>query len=205
VSRTRQAPGSYRPGVSLLHRARPGAKLLGLLVLGVCIVMFREWIVGLAALALSLSLAYTAGLRGHELWRITRAFAIFGVLLFVFQTWQQGWHQGVAIVSGVFALIVAASAVTASTAVTDMLDTVVWLLRPFRRLGVSPERVSLAFSLAFRSLPVAYELAAETREAARARGLERNPRALLIPFVLRMVLHAQHTGSALHARGIDDD
>ena len=44
-----------------------------------------------------------------------------------------------------------------------------------------------------------------TRDAARARGLERNPRAYLTPLVIRVVAHARATGDALHARGIGDD
>ena len=198
-------PGVYRPGNSLLHRLRPGAKLLALLVLGGVIVAFRTWPVGISALALSVVLALVAGLRGNEFLRLIRGFAIVGALLFAFQSWQSGWAHGIAVVSGLFALILAASAVTASTATDDMQATIVWLLRPFRPLGVSPERVSLTFALAIRSLPLAYELAAETREAAKARGLERDPRALVIPFVLRTIAHAKQTGAALHARGLDDE
>ena len=198
------APGAYRPGRSPLHRLRPGAKLLGLFLLGIAVVVFRNWVFGLSACAFGLALALVAGLRGGEILRITRSFALVGILLFAFQTWQRDWQHGVAVVAGILALILAASAVTASTATDDLLDTVTWSLRPLRPLGVSPERVALTFSLAIRALPLAFQLAAEAREAARARGLDRNPRALLIPFVLRMVMHARQTGQALHARGLDD-
>lgn len=198
------APGVHRPGHSFLHRLRPGAKLLGLFAFGIAVVATRGWVSGLVALFIGLALAVTAGLRARELLRIGRGFALVGVLLFAFQAWQRDWQHGVAVVTGLFALILVASAITASTAVDDMLDTVTWSLRPLRPLGVSPERVALAFSLAIRALPLAFELARETREAARARGLERNPRALLIPFVLRMVAHSRQTGAALHARGLDD-
>lgn len=199
-----QAPGAYRPGSTFLHRLWPGAKLLGLFAFGIAVVATRGWITGLVALAVALVLALVAGLRSRELARLARGFALVGILLFTFQTWQQGWQFGVAVVAGLFALILAASAVTASTAVDDMLDTVTRALRPLRPLGVAPERVALTFSLAIRALPLAFELARETRDAARARGLERNPRALLIPFVLRMVAHSRQTGAALQARGLDD-
>lgn len=199
-----QAPGAYRPGSTFLHRLWPGAKLLGLFAFGIAVVATRGWITGLVALAVALALALVAGLRSRELARLARGFALVGILLFAFQTWQQGWQFGVAVVAGLFALILAASAVTASTAVDDMLDTVTRALRPLRPLGVAPERVALTFSLAIRALPLAFELARETRDAARARGLERNPRALLIPFVLRMVAHSRQTGAALQARGLDD-
>jgi len=207
------APGAYRPGSSPLHRLRPGAKLLGLFAFGVAIVAapavcrglgVAAWPVVLVALGLGLLSALVAGLRGRELGRVTRGFALIGILLFAFQAWQRGWESGVAVVAGILALILAASAVTASTAVDDMLDTVTFALRPLRPFGVSPDRVALAFALAIRSLPLAFQLAAETRDAARARGLERSPRALLVPFVLRMVAHSSRTGAAMQARGLDD-
>ncbi len=206
-------PGAYRPGNSPLHRLRPGAKLLGLIAFGVVVVAvpgisgamgLSGWILALFALAIGLVLGVAAGLRARELARIGLGFALVGVLLFAFQAWQRGWESGVEVVAGIVALILAASAVTASTATDDMLDTLTWVLRPLRPVGVSPERVSLAFALAIRSLPLSFQLAAETRDAARARGLERSPRALLVPFVLRMVAHSTRTGAALQARGLDD-
>jgi biotin transport system permease protein len=44
----------------------------------------------------------------------------------------------------------------------------------------------------------------ESRDAARARGLDRDPRALVIPAAVRMVGHARATGDALAARGLGD-
>jgi biotin transport system permease protein len=64
--------------------------------------------------------------------------------------------------------------------------------------------VALAFSLMIRGIPTTIQLASETRQAAMARGLERNPRALVTPMVLRTVAHARATGEALHARGVGD-
>src|SRR5699024_2225429 len=92
--------------------------------------------------------------------------------------------------------------VTATTPVTAMLDALTTGLRPLSRVGIHPGRVALAFALTLRTIPYAIELAAETRDAARARGLERHPRARLIPLVLRMVAHARTTGDALWARDV---
>lgn len=206
-------PAAYRPGRSLLHRIRPGAKLLGLLAFGIVVVVapgaarangLNGWWLALVWLAVGVALALGGGLRGREILRILRGFAVFAVLLFAFQAWQRGWEEGVEVVGGLLALILAASALTASTSVDAMLDTVTRGLGPLRPLGVSPDRVALAIALAIRSLPLAFQLAVETRDAARARGLGRNLRALLVPFVLRMVAHSKRTGAALQARGLDD-
>ncbi len=197
--------GAYRPGDSVLHRLRPGAKLLGLCLLGIAVVAVPGWPSALIALALGASLALVSGMGAGGVLRAVRGFAIVTVLLFAFQAWQNGWERGLEVVADLLALILAASAVTASTASDDMLDTLVWALGPLRPWGVSPERVALTFSLAFRAIPLAIDIARETRAAARARGLDRNLRAYATPLVLRMVAHARHTGEALQARGLGDD
>ncbi len=85
------------------------------------------------------------------------------------------------------------------------MDAVGRGLRPLRPLGVDPQAGALAFSLMLRAIPSTILLAEESRHAALARGLERSPRALLVPFVIRTVARARDTGDALHARGIGDD
>jgi biotin transport system permease protein len=94
---------------------------------------------------------------------------------------------------------------TVTTPVDEVLDAITRALRPLRRLGVDPEKVALAFSLVLRAIPTTVAIADETRDAARARGLERDPRARLTPLVLRVVAQARATGEALHARGLGDD
>lgn len=197
--------GAYRPGTGPLHRLRPGAKLLGLFAFATAVVAAHGVPSTAVALGLALALAVVAGLRGRDLWRVTRGFAFIAVPLFAFQWWQRGWEHGFEVVGDLLALILAASAVTASTAAADMLDTIAWALGPLRPLGVKPDRVALAFSLVIRSIPSILGIAHETRAAARARGLDRDPRALVIPLVLRTVAHAQLTGEALAARGIGED
>lgn len=197
--------GAYLPGNTLLHQLRPGAKLLGLFAFATVVVALRGVPSTAIALGIAVGIAILAGLRGRDFWRVARGFAIVAVPLFAFQAWQNGWERGFEVVGDLFTLILAASAVTASTAVSDMLDTVTWALQPLRPLGVNPERVAFAFSLVIRSIPSILEVAQETRAAARARGLERSLRARVVPLVLRTVSHAQLTGEALAARGIGDD
>ncbi|WP_053382987.1 energy-coupling factor transporter transmembrane component T family protein [Leucobacter celer] len=197
--------GSYRPGRGPLHRLRPGAKLLGLFGFAIIVMWTSGVLVSAVWLGIAVALAILAGLRGRDLWRVGRRFALVAIPLFAFQAWQHGWERGFEVVGDLFALILAASAVTASTAVEDMIDTITWALGPLRGLGVKPDRVALSFSLVIRAIPSILGIASETREAARARGLERDPRALLVPFVVRTVAHAHATGEALAARGIGEE
>lgn len=196
--------GLYQPGTSPLHRVTPGPKLVGLFLLAVVVLVANGPWTGVAFVALALALAALGGLSPRSLVRALRPFLIVAVLLLAFNAWQNGWPRAVEVVADLTALILAATVLTATTAVNDLLDTIVRSLRPFRRVGVDPDRVGLSFSLMLRALPGTIELAAETRDAARARGLERSIRARTIPLVLRVVARARDTGDALHARGVLD-
>lgn len=197
--------GQYVTGTGPLHLLRPGVKLAGLFFFAVATMVFTGVPSSLVFLALGVVLALVAGVRRGALWRLFWGFSLIAVLIFGFHVWQTGWQRGVEVVADLFALILAASALTASTAVADMLETFTFLLRPFVVLGLRPERVGFALTLVITMIPRLFGVASETRDAARARGLERDPRAMLVPFVLRTVTVAEATGEALHARGFGDD
>lgn len=197
--------GAYIASQGPLHTLRPGAKLLGLFAFAIATIAVPGWVSALCALGIGVALALVAGLRGRDFWRVARAFALVGIPLFAFQSWSSGWERGIEVIADILALILAASAVTASTRASDMLDTIAWSLTPLARFGVDTERVSLTFSLAIRMIPTVQDLARDAQQAARARGLDRSLRARTVPLVLRTVSQAQLTGQALAARGIGDE
>jgi biotin transport system permease protein len=196
--------GSYRPGSTALHRMPAGAKLLALLVAGVVVVSVRGPWPALGFLAGALVLVAWARMRPRLVLSSLRGLLLVVVLLAGYQLWQRGWEQAVESVADLVALVLMATVLTVTTPVDEVLDTVTRALRPLRRVGVDPERVALAFSLMIRAIPTTIEIADETRDAAVARGLQRDPRARLTPMVIRVVAHARTTGDALHARGIGD-
>ncbi|WP_286930895.1 MULTISPECIES: energy-coupling factor transporter transmembrane component T family protein [Aeromicrobium] len=196
--------GMYQPGTSPLHRLSPGPKLVGLFLLAIAVLVAKGPWTGVGFVVLAIALAALGSLSPSSVLRALRPFVIVAILLLTFNAWQNGWPRAVEVVADLTALILAATVLTATTAVNDLLDTIVRSLGPFRRFGVDPDRVGLTFSLMLRALPGTIELAAETRDAARARGLERSIRARTIPLVLRVVARARDTGDALHARGVLD-
>lgn len=200
-----QLMGVYQPGTTLLHRVPAGAKLLTMAVLSLVVVTWRSPVATAALLVAVLGLLLWARVRVRLLLRTLRGLLVLVVLLSAWQAWQRGWEHAFTVVGSLVGLILLATVLTVTTSVDEMLDTLVRALGPARRLGVDPERVALAFSLMVRGIPTTLDLAVETRQAAMARGLERHPRALLVPMVLRSVAHARATGEALHARGIADD
>ena len=197
--------GMHRPGTTWLHRLPAGAKLLGLLVLAVVVVVVRGPVSAVVVLAAAVGLGAYAGLTAREGLRTLRGLLLVAVLLGGFQAWNNGWARAVESVGDLLALVVLATVLTLTTPVDEVLDALVIAMRPLRRLGVDPDRVALTISLALRAIPTTVAIAEETRDAAVARGLERSPRARLVPLVVRVVAHARATGDALHARGVGDD
>ena len=196
--------GVYRPGSTVLPRVPPGPKLAALAVWSVVVVTFRGPVTSPVFLLLGVAAAAASGLALRPALRSMRPLLLMLVLVAAFQTWQRGPEVAVTVVGSLLALFLAGLAFTATTAVDDLLGTVERLVGPLRHVGVRPERLALAFALVLRALPVVLEAARETRAAARARGLERSPRALLVPFAIRVVAHAYATGDALAARGLGD-
>lgn len=197
--------GAYRPGTTLIHRIPAGPKLGLLALFGIATVLAPGVWAALGFLAASFGLVLWVRMPVRSTVRALRPLMIVTVFVMAFQVWQNGWTTAVDVAAGLMAPIIAALVFTATTSIDSMLDAISRGLEPFRRFGVNPEKIALAFSLVLRAIPGILEIAQETRAAAKARGLERNPRALLVPMAIRTVAQAYDTGAALHARGIGDD
>lgn len=195
--------GVHRPGDSLLHRAPAGPKLVVLAVFSIAVVATRSAALAPVFLVLALAAAAVGRVRLGTLLRAGRAVLVLALLAGAVQWWVDGPAKAVETLVDLLALALAAVTLSATTPVNAVLDALVRGLAPLRRVGVSPERVALAVSLAIGALPGTVALALETRDAARARGL-RHPRAYLTPFVVRVVARAHEQGDALAARGLGD-
>lgn len=197
--------GAYRPGRTPLHRLPAGTKLLALMAVGITVVLVRGPVSGVVFLGLAVAVLASAraGLRMTVL--ALRGLLVMTLLLGAWHAWQNGWPRAVEVMCDLLGLVLLASALTATTAVDELIDTLVRALGPLRRFGAQPDQVALAVALMLRGIPRILAVAAETRDAALARGLERDPRARLTPLVIRVVAQARDTGQALQARGIGDE
>lgn len=196
--------GLYRPGLTLLHRLPAGVKLIGLCVMGTVLLIVRSAPVSVGALAVALGLVLASRISVAVYLRALRPLLVVAALLLAFQWWQADWASAVQVTSRMLALVIVATVVTATTPTDSILDAVTRALSALRRCGVDTDRIALAIALMLRAIPRLFTVAQEARDAARARGLDRSPRALLVPMVVRSVSHARATGDALAARGIGD-
>ncbi len=195
--------GLYRPRRTPLHLSPAWVKMLGL-ALG-SVVAFRldgpEPTAVAAAVALIL-LASTlppprATLRGAAL------LTLFAALGGAYHWFFGDPRRGAEIALQAIAILLAALAVNCSTSSDDTLSVFVRLARPLRR-WLPTAAIGLMFSIALRSIPEGARILGESRSAARARGLSRSPRAILVPTAVRVVGFGLQVGEAITARGLAD-
>lgn len=196
--------GLYRDGDSLLHRLPAGAKLAGLLLAGLASPFVRSSVVTAAALALVVAGYAIARMPPRVLLQMLRPLLFVMVPLGVFQTVVAGWERAFVIVGVLVALVLLANLVTLTTRTSDLIDVVVRVCSPLRRVGVNPERVGLMLQLAIRAVPLVIDLGRRVREAQHARGLGASPRAFAVPLIVGALRRADAMGDALAARGFDD-
>jgi biotin transport system permease protein len=196
--------GLFRPGSSPVHRAPAGLKLLVLAVCAVTLVVVRTpTAVGVGA-GVVVAGYLLAGLGPVEPLRQVWPLRWVVLVLLPFQWWTAGWRAAVVVVGTMLALVAAAGLVTLTTRTTALLDLFERAVSPLRPLRVDPGRASLLLALTIRAVPVLVATLSDVRDARRARGLERSPRALLVPVVVRTMRQADRLGEALVARGVDD-
>ena len=194
----------YSPGTSLVHRAPGGVKLALLAAIGVVLVVLRGWWPPLVALAAVICCYSLARLAARAVLGQLRQLLWIALILGVAQLILSGWQAAIAVVGTLLTLVLAAALVSLTTTMTELTDVLLRLLRPLHRIGAPTERLALLISLSVRSVPVIAALAAEVRDAQRARGLQASPRAFAVPLLVSSLRHAQALGEALLARGLDD-
>ncbi|WP_458117099.1 energy-coupling factor transporter transmembrane component T family protein [Arthrobacter sp. D2-10] len=197
--------GAYVERHSLLHAAPLWAKFMPVATLSVLVLMLNSPFATLVGLGLVV-LGYLVGARltlrelVQPLLRMWPLILILGA----FQWFRSGPETAFTVVGNIAVCVLAALLVTLTTQSQRLLDGLVFLARPLRPLGVDPERLGLTIALMLRSIPYLVGAAEDSRDAARARGIERNPRALILPVFIGAVAYAHQTGEALAARGLAD-
>lgn len=199
--------GLYRPGRSILHRAPPGLKLL---LLAVAVVLtVRIHTPGQAGLALlgTAAIAALAGIPPTVMLAQLRPLRWIVLVMAAFQLVFAGWERALTAVGVLLVTVALAALVTLTTRVSAMLDLCRWLLAPFRRVGVDPDRVGLMLALTIRCVPLVSGIVGDVVQARKARGvtgLRNSALALAAPAVVRALRTADALGDALRARGFDD-
>ena len=108
-------------------------------------------------------------------------------------------------VGAIMAAIYTARMLTCTTDPGRIMDATAAVARPFRLLGAKPEKFALTIAIMWTTIPYLLSSFVTVKDAARARGLEKQTWRFLIPFVVGAVGHALELGEALQARGLGED
>lgn len=195
----------YVSGDSPMHRLGVGWKYLIVVVLIVPAVAVGSPWLSLASLVASMLALVVARLPLGYALRMPWGVWILAAVLAGYQLLLGSAGLAIVVAVNLVTAIYASRLLTATTTATVLVDALTSALRPLRVVRINPELVGLAVALMLRSVPVLLDAFGEVRMAARARGRERNPFTLVTPVVVRAVGHAQATGAALAARGLDGD
>jgi biotin transport system permease protein len=193
----------YVDGDGLLHRARPGVKIVLVLVvvLAISLLPTAWWALAPAVLA-PVALFLLCGLGMPQLGRQLWALRWLAVVSLIGQVIFLGIEPAVINTVRVLAAVAAASVLALTTRVTALLGALEVGLAPLRFVRIDPERTALLLVVTFATIPVLASLAGEVRETLRARGARATPRAFTVPYVVLALQHADRLGEALAARGV---
>lgn len=204
MNAARSLLGVYVRGRTGWHRLGIGWKYLVFCLLTVPVVWWGTPGVVLTALGASLALVATTRAPLRLAWGLPWGLAALLAGIGVFHAVRGDATLGVRIVGTTLVALYAARLVLLTTPLPTLVDALIAFLRPLRRIGLDTERVGLAVAVFLRSVPHLAASFGDVRDAARARGLTRNPIAALTPVAVQAVAYARATGDALHARGLAD-
>lgn len=196
--------GLHQPGEGWLFRAGVGWKYLIMLALSIPALVLQQWPLTVSSLMATVLLLFSSGMGlvralriGWVMWLLLAALTAYHLVVL---------NPGAAVVQpgNLLLAILAARLLTLTTSTPELLSALASALRPLRFIGLKPDSIALMVALMIRSIPYLIGLFGDSQDAARARGAERNPVALLVPVVLGAVAHAERTGEALAARGIGE-
>lgn len=193
---------SYISGNSVLHRAPPALKIVGLAAYCTIVFMFESW-QPLAIAGLLLLCGYgMAGSGWRQIFQGIRPAIPVLAAVFLFQWLTADLSLAGFILIRFACLILAAHLVTTTTRSGEFVDGIMRLLRSAPR-WVPAAQIALSVSLALRFIPVIRAIFNEVRMAQRARGLDKSLLALLVPLMVRTLKSGDQIADAIRARSPD--
>jgi biotin transport system permease protein len=192
----------YLPGNTWLHRSPAGLKLAVLAVCSTALMWVHSPNLLLVACVLVCLSVRWAGASVQQVWQQLRPLMWLLFVLGGLSVWSHGVLQALEMVLRLLTLVLAALVVSMTTPLTQMMQVVAWLLRPFQRLGwVDADKVALGVGLTLRLIPELGVQWQDIREAQLARGLTPSPLTMGVPMLLRTLRRADEIAEAIDARG----
>lgn len=193
----------YVAGDTWLHRLKPAIKLAALAVFAAAVFMTRNPVVPGATLGLAGLAYFGLGQPLRAAMRPLLPILATVTLVALFNLLVNSADDALLTLLRLSALVLMAAAVTATTGVSDFIDTIAAAARPLERAGlVKASDIGLAVGLVIRFVPEILARYQAIREAHAARGLAVRPSTLLGPLIIQTLKDADSIAEAIDARGI---
>lgn len=187
---------------SYVHRASPGRKILSLIVLCTFVALTTSWPT-LAGTSVGVALLYRiAGITISEALNPIRSMLWIFLAVFATHAILNGVDVASLTVARLILLITAASLVTMTTKTSEFVDGLLVGLR-WAPPWVPADQIALALSLALRLIPLTRLTLDEVRVAQRARQMDGNIKALIVPLIVRSLKRGDELAEAIRARSHD--
>lgn len=195
------------PVETVWHRLPAGAKMAVLPVLTLGLFHIEDpWLMAVAA-----ALALAAYLPGGRIFLLTgirmlRPLWVFAVIVLAWHSYKGAPQTGALITLRLVATVAAANLVTMTTRLDHMVDVLMWVLTPLRRLGLRTAPLGFAIALVIRFTPVLFEKGRMLIDAWRSRSARKPGWQVLVPITVIAIQDAERVAEALRARGgIEND
>jgi biotin transport system permease protein len=191
----------YLSGGSWAHRLPAGIKLLVVAIGSLLLFKTQAIWIFLVCFAGVLAAYGSLGQGGLERLRLLKSLSVFLAAILALH-WLSGTvMEGIAAVLRLCVMVLAASFVSMTTRMDDMLAAVLPIFRPLEWLGFSARKAALGVTLVLRFAPHMMEVFAVLREAYQARTGHKTSWRLIAPFVLQALKMSDNVSEALAARG----
>ena len=197
--------GTFEPGPGWLFRVSVGWKYAVMLAVAIVPLIVWQWWATLAALVVAVGVLLTSGIGWRRIFGIGWYLWALLAVMVVYQATATLFEDAFIAPGNLLAAVLGARILTLTSSTPDLMDALARALRPLRLVRINPDAVTLMVALMLRSIPYLAGSLQDARDAARARGSERNPVFLLTPAVVGSVAYAARTGEALHARGLPEE
>lgn len=211
MSRSPEIFGVYKTSQRWIHKIPVFYKFLALLILALILFLPLHrwipsvplWLVPSGALAAIMLLGATGGIGWKSWWSTLRPALLIFAVLAAYHVLVGTPDRGAAVLIAMTAAMFSIRILLETTPQAHLLDAVVKSMSLLRVVGINPERIGLAIHIMLRTIPLLLAVTQGVRDAAHARGVRIGPVKTATPLAVWAVAHAQKTGDALAARGLD--
>jgi len=184
---------------SYIHRISPGCKIVALAVFSTLVFLVPGWLPLAGAMAVLAVVHALAGITVSQAYRSIRPILWLLSAIFATQVFLSGVDMASFVTARLIVLVLAASIVTMTTKTSEFVEGILAILQRAPR-WVPADQIALAVSLTLRLVPSIRSTLDEIRMAQRARHLDGNIKALLVPLIVRTLRRGDEIAEAINAR-----